>query len=98
MNKILGLDISTSNIGLCVADEDDKIYEFISIPLSKIVKDKDLFKKLLLFEVAIDKVLAKHDIEHIFIEKALEFFSSGTSMAHTIILLNQFNILCQYAL
>jgi len=98
MIKVLGLDISTANIGICVADEDDTIYEFISIPFNKIIKDKDLFKKVALFEVAIDKIIAKHDISHTFIEKPLEFFKQDESMAHTIILLNCFNILCQYIL
>jgi len=98
MTKVLGLDISTSNIGICVSDESDIIYEFISIPLNKIVKDKDLFKKVSVFEVAINKIFAKHDISHTFIEKPLEFFKQSESMAHTIILLNCFNILCQYIL
>jgi hypothetical protein len=98
MAKVLGLDISTSNIGMTVADEDDVIYEFISIPLNKIVKDKDLFKKVTVFEIAINKIIAKHDISHTFIEKPLEFFKQDESMAHTIILLNCFNILCQYIL
>jgi len=101
--KILGLDISTSNIGICVADENDKIHEFIPVSLNKYAKDKDLFKKLQLFEAVLDKVLEKYDIAHTFIEKPLDFFDSGKdkskgSMAHTTIMLNQFNILCQYIL
>lgn len=96
--KILGLDISTSNIGICVADESDHIYEFISIPLNKLVKDGDLFKKLMVFDIALDKVLQNHDITHTFVERPMEFFQSGSSMAHTIIILSQFNILCQYKL
>ena len=96
--NILGIDISTSNIGMVVADESDNIQEFISIPLSKLVKDKCLFKKLFLFEKIIEKILEKYTIDHVFIEKPLEFFKEGSSMSSTIILLNQFNMLCQYVL
>ena len=96
--NILGIDISTSNIGMVVADESDNIQEFISIPLSKLVKDKCLFKKFLFFEKIIEKILEKYTIDHVFIEKPLEFFKEGSSMSSTIILLNQFNMLCQYVL
>jgi len=95
---ILGIDISTTNIGFCIADQDDNIKEFFTVELNKYVPDKNIFKKVDVFEKTIEILFKKYEIDHVFIEQALSFFKEGGSMAATIILLNQFNILCQYVL
>jgi Holliday junction resolvasome RuvABC endonuclease subunit len=99
MSIVLGLDISTSHVGVCVYDnKENKILKIDNILLSKLVKDGDIFKKTAIFKEEIEKVFEEFQINKTIIEKPLDAFSMGRSSAGTIIKLHNFNILCQYIL
>jgi len=84
---ILGLDVSTSIIGVCLL-EDDKIIKADYIDLRKVT---GLLHKAKVVEDYIDNNLKEVKIEHIFIEQALMFFRRGGSTAKTMAILQNFN-------
>jgi hypothetical protein len=84
---ILGLDISTSIVGVCVL-KDDKIVKTDYIDLRKTT---GLLHKAKVVEDYIINNLKKEKIEHIFIEQALMFFRRGGSTAKTMSTLQNFN-------
>tara|TARA_R110002124_G_scaffold116400_9_gene272908 strand:+ start:61519 stop:62043 length:525 start_codon:yes stop_codon:yes gene_type:complete len=84
---ILGLDISTSIIGVCVL-EDDKVVKTDYIDLRKV---SGMLHKAQAVEDYINNNLKSEPIEHIFIEEALMFFRRGGSTAKTMSILQRFN-------
>ncbi|MCK5345081.1 MAG: hypothetical protein KAR20_16845 [Candidatus Heimdallarchaeota archaeon] len=84
---ILGLDISTSIIGVCILD-DDKIVKTDYIDLRKV---GDFFEKAQAVEDRLKEISSSYKIEHIFIEQALMFFRRGGSTAKTMSILQRFN-------
>jgi len=82
---ILGLDISTSIVGVCVL-QDNKVVHAGYIDLRKV---GDFFAKA----EKVDEYLQalEFPIEHIFIEQALMFFRRGGSTAKTMAVLQRFN-------
>ena len=84
---ILGLDVSTSIIGVCLL-KDDKIVKTDYIDLRKI---SGLLHKAKVVEDYIIHNLKEEGIEHIFIEQALMFFRRGGSTAKTMSTLQNFN-------
>jgi Holliday junction resolvasome RuvABC endonuclease subunit len=84
---ILGLDISTSIVGVCILD-DDKIIKTDYIDLRKV---GDFFEKAQAVEDRLKEIKKSHKIEHIFIEQALMFFRRGGSTAKTMSILQRFN-------
>lgn len=84
---ILGLDISTSIIGVCILD-DDKIVKTDYIDLRKV---GDFFEKAQAVNERLKEIKKSHKIEHIFIEQALMFFRRGGSTAKTMSILQRFN-------
>ena len=82
---ILGLDISTSVIGVCVLDN-NIVVKSDYIDLRKV---KGLFHKAQVVEEYFHSL--DFNIEHIFIEQALMFFRSGGSTAKTMAVLQRFN-------
>ena len=67
---ILGLDISTSIIGVCVLkDEEIVLADYIDLR-----KAGDFFEKAQKTEEYLKNLCETHKIEHIFIEQALMFF------------------------
>jgi len=84
---ILGLDISTSIVGVCVLD-DNKIVKTDYIDLRKI---GGFLHKALAVEEYLQNNIKALNIEHIFIEEALMFFRSGGSTAKTMATLQRFN-------
>jgi len=84
---ILGLDISTSIIGVCILDN-DKIIKTDHIDLRKV---GEFFEKAQAVEDRLKEIKKNHNIEHIFIEQALLFFRRGGSTAKTMSILQRFN-------
>ena len=94
--KYIGLDISTSIIGICFLDKDSKLIDLDSINLKKI---KCIFKKSEATKLAFKDYLNKYSYEEnivIFIEEAFQSFSSGFSSAKTLSQLNRFNGIVSY--
>jgi len=84
---ILGLDVSTSIVGVCVL-ENDKIVHTAYIDLRKI---KNFFEKGQQVETALKDIKKNFKIKHIYIEQALMFFRRGGSTANTMSILQRFN-------
>ena len=84
---ILGLDVSTSIIGVCLF-KDDKVVKADYIDLRKV---SGLLHKAQAVEDYINNNLQEAQIEHIFIEQALMFFRRGGSTAKTMATLQNFN-------
>ena len=84
---ILGLDISTSIVGVCVMN-DNKIVHTEYIDLRK---TGNFFEKARKVEDSLKEIKKNHKIEHIFIEQALMFFRRGGSTAKTMSVLQRFN-------
>lgn len=84
---ILGLDVSTSIVGVCLLD-DNKIAKVDYIDLRKV---SGLLHKAKAVEDYININLKEYKIDHIFIEQALMFFRRGGSTAKTMAILQNFN-------
>ena len=84
---ILGLDVSTSIIGVCVISG-DKIVKTDYIDLRKV---DGLLYKAKTVERYLWDINEELNIEHVFIEEALMFFRRGGSTAKTMATLQRFN-------
>jgi len=98
MNKIkyIGLDISTSIIGVSFLDIDSNLINLESINLKKI---KCIFEKSKYTKDCFSNYLKKYSFEDnltVFIEEAFQSFSSGFSSAKTLSQLNRFNGIVSY--
>ena len=86
---ILGLDVSTSIVGVCVYDDKkEKIIKADYIDLRKI---GGFLHKAQAVEDYINHNLVGEKIDYIFIEEALMFFRRGGSTAKTMSVLQRFN-------
>jgi Holliday junction resolvasome RuvABC endonuclease subunit len=84
---ILGLDISTSIVGVCVMNDNKIVYtEYIDLR-----KTGNFFEKAQKVQDSLKEIKKNHNIEHIFIEQALMFFRRGGSTAKTMSVLQRFN-------
>lgn len=84
---ILGLDISTSIIGVCILENDKIVYtDYIDLR-----KTGSFFEKARKVETILKEAKEKYDVKHIFIEQALMFFRRGGSTAKTMSILQRFN-------
>ena len=86
---ILGLDISTSIIGVCVYD--DKKEEIVKTDYIDLRKVSGFLHKAQAVEDYINQNLKDQKIDYIFIEEALMFFRRGGSTAKTMSVLQRFN-------
>ena len=94
--KYIGLDISTSIIGLCFLDTNYNLVNLQAINLKKI---KCIFKKSLIVKNELDKIKSNYNIledVEISIEEAFQSFSKGFSSARTLSQLNRFNGIVSY--
>lgn len=92
MNKILGLDISTSIIGICVLTNKKRISSLDYIDLRKI---KGFWNKIEYSKIRLKEIFKKHKITNIIIEEPLKRKSKQSSI-NTIILLQRFNAIISY--
>ena len=86
---ILGLDVSTSIVGVCVYDDrKEKIIKTDYIDLRKV---GSFLEKAQVVENYIKNDLSDEKIDYVFIEEALMFFRRGGSTAKTMSVLQRFN-------
>ena len=94
--KFIGLDISTSIIGVSLLDSKGNLIDLQNINLKKI---KCLFEKSNLVKEYFVKLIESYNFEDnilIFIEEAFQSFSKGFSSARTLSQLNKFNGIVSY--
>ena len=90
---ILGLDISSSKIGVCILKNSGELAFLEGLELSK---EKNVIKKSELFKSFIEDISTKFDIKKVLIEENLQAFRPGLSSAKTIVTLARFNGICTY--
>ena len=86
---ILGLDISTTMVGVAIIDSTTR--RVIKSEGWDISKCENTFEKAELVGANLYTMRSEHSIDHIFIETALKRFLPGKSRADTIIKLAKFN-------
>lgn len=85
---ILGLDISTTMVGVSIINNEGNLSRVDGLDLSK---QKSFYDKAELIGAELYTIRAENNIEHIFIETALKRFMPGKSRADTIVKLAKFN-------
>jgi Holliday junction resolvasome RuvABC endonuclease subunit len=86
---LLGLDISTTMVGVAIVNPETKNLECsLGWDISKL---DTLFEKAEFIGAHLYEIRSKYDITHVFIETALKKFLPGKSRADTIIKLAKFN-------
>jgi len=85
---ILGLDVSTSNVGWCLLDRKGTLLEAGAVELSK---KKDIFEKASAVREVLAQISARNEISSVAIEENLQAFRPGFSSAKTIVTLARFN-------
>tara|TARA_B100001250_G_scaffold73610_2_gene60107 strand:- start:3529 stop:4068 length:540 start_codon:yes stop_codon:yes gene_type:complete len=93
MSNTLGLDISTTKIGIAVLDSDDNL---IHSDLIKFKSELPLEDRAAIFESIMRKINTKYAPFYVFVEKPAINFRSG-STAHVMAKLQRFNGMCSYA-
>ena len=93
MSNTLGLDISTTRIGIAVLDSSDNL---IHSDLIKFKSELPLEDRAAIFESIMRKSSTKYTPFYVFIEKPAINFRSG-STAHVMAKLQRFNGMCSYA-
>lgn len=91
MEKVLGLDISTSTIGWTLMTHQGILVSMGYLPLRKL---ENLYSKALEFRKWVCDIKSEHDITHIFVEEDLKKFRRGFSSATVIRKLSRFNGMC----
>ena len=86
---ILGLDISTSVVGVAIVDPDTK--DLIVSEHIDLTKFDSVFSKAELVGSELWQIGNNHDIKNLFVETALMRFIPGRSRADTIVKLAKFN-------
>jgi hypothetical protein len=92
---IIGLDISSSVVGVCFLDANDgSIIKLTHVEFPK--KLKNLFDKANYFKKEFIKFSADLVISEIWVEESLQSFRSGFSSAKTLSILSKINALISY--
>jgi Holliday junction resolvasome RuvABC endonuclease subunit len=86
---ILGLDISTTMVGVAIIDPDSK--SLVHCEGWDISKCQSMFDKAEYIGANLYTIRSQYDIKHVFVETALKRFLPGKSRADTIIKLAKFN-------
>lgn len=92
---ILGLDVSSSKIGIAILDYDKKI---VSTDLIKFKPETPLEERAKLFENKLVKLQKFYNIEEVFVEEPFIAFGGGKTTAHTMAKLQRFNGMCCYSI
>lgn len=94
---ILGLDISTSNVGMCITDSDasqaSRILYASALPISSV---QGLDAKSQAVKLTFESIKQKYNIDVVVIEEALVSYTKRKSTGHTISLLLRFNGIVSY--
>tara|TARA_R100000030_G_scaffold47826_2_gene36112 strand:+ start:2043 stop:2555 length:513 start_codon:yes stop_codon:yes gene_type:complete len=92
---ILGIDISTSKIGISIIDYDENL---ILSELLKMKTSDSLEVRAKIFNKKMIEIRGNYEIKHIFIEQPFMAFSGGKTTAVTMAKLQRFNGMCCYAI
>lgn len=92
-NHILGLDISTSVVGIAILDKDKKLIFYNGI---KFKANMDLETRAEFLQNTIQVLDAQWRIDHVFVEQPFIAFSGGKTTAVTMSKLQRFNGMCCY--
>ena len=92
---ILGIDISTSKIGISIIDYDENL---ILSELVKMKPSETLEARAEIFNNKMIEIRGNYEIKHIFVEQAFIAFSGGKTTAVTMAKLQRFNGMCCYAI
>ena len=90
---ILGLDVSSSKIGLAILDYDKKI---LTSDVIKFKADVSLENKAQMLENKLEKLKKFYFITDVFIEEPFVAFGCGKTTAQTVAKLQRFNGMCSY--
>ena len=90
---ILGLDVSSSKIGLAILDYDKKI---LTSDVIKFKADVSLENKAQMLENKLEKLKKFYFITDVFIEEPFVAFGGGKTTAQTVAKLQRFNGMCSY--
>lgn len=90
---ILGLDISSSKIGIAILNYDKKI---VTSDLLKFKPETPLEQRAKLFENKLIKLQNFYNITEVFVEEPFISFGGGKTTAHTMAKLQRFNGMCCY--
>ncbi len=86
---ILGVDVSTTKIGLAVLDKDKKL---VYVAVVKCKKDDPLEQRAHdIFNKELDDIKNKYEITHIRVEEPFALFRGGKTTANTMSKLQRFN-------
>jgi len=91
---ILGIDISTSKIGISIIDYNENL---ILSELIKMKSSDSLEVRAKIFDKKMIEIRGNYEIKHIFIEQPFMAFSGGKTTAVTMAKLQRFNGMCCYA-
>lgn len=96
-NVCLGLDISTSCVGIAIMAPEvmhgSRLLSMRYIPLAKV---NGIWSKAESVEDVIADIADNYDVEHVFVEENLQMFRPGLSSAATLSLLSKFNGIVSY--
>mgnify|MGYP003119893911 CR=1 FL=1 len=88
---ILGLDISTSRIGISILNKEEELLFCDAIKLNN---KTSLSSRCIELEEYIKKI--NYNYEHVFIEEPFMMFAGGKTTANTMAKLQRFNGMCSY--
>lgn len=91
---ILGLDISTSVIGLAVMDKEANLVHYQNIRYKSGI---ELEKKAFDFKEVLRDICTNYPIHHVYVEQPAMMFGGGKTTAATMSKLQRFNGMCCYA-
>ena len=91
---VLGLDVSTSKIGIAVIDIDKRI---VTTDVIKFKPETPLEEKTKFLENKLLKLQKYYIITDVFVEEPFIAFSSGKTTAFTMAKLQRFNGMCSYS-
>jgi len=93
--NVLGLDVSSSKVGIAILDMDKKI---ITSDVIKFKAETPLEERAKLLENKLIKLQKYYFIREIFVEEPFIAFSGGATTAQTMAKLQRFNGMCCYSI
>jgi Holliday junction resolvasome RuvABC endonuclease subunit len=90
---IIGLDISSSKIGIAVLDHDKKI---LTSEVLKLKSEDSLETRAIMLENKLEKLSKFYLIDDVYIEEPFIAFGGGKTTAQTMAILQRFNGMCCY--
>jgi hypothetical protein len=92
---VIGLDVSSSKIGIAVLDDNKKI---LTSEVIKLRSDETLENRALMLENKLQKLKKFYFIDNVYVEEPFIAFGGGKTTAQTIATLQRFNGMCCYSI